>query len=99
VDTSPYRSFFLQPTCPRQRQYEVLRAVLLEGQPMQEVAQRFGYRYDTVRALVSRFRQQHAARQLPPFSPRPSAAGRRGPIQPWQLRRPPRRSPRRMPAA
>jgi hypothetical protein len=94
VDTSPYRTFFLQPTCPRQRQYEVLRAVLLEGQPMQEVAQRFGYRYDTVRALVSRFRQQHAAGRLPPFSPPPSAAGRRG-------RRPPRprRSPRRMPVA
>jgi hypothetical protein len=44
MDASRYRSFFLQPTDPRQRQDEVLRAVLVEGQPMQEVAQRFGYR-------------------------------------------------------
>jgi|HubBroStandDraft_3_1064219.scaffolds.fasta_scaffold848966_1 hypothetical protein len=98
MDGSRYRYFFLQPTDPRHRQYEALRAVLVDEQPMQEVAQRFGYRYDTVRALVSRFRQQHDARQLPPFSSHPTAADRTT----WrsqQLQRQRRRSPRPMHAA
>lgn len=97
MDGSRYRSFFLQPTDPRQRQYEALRAVLVDEQPMQEVAQRLGYRYDTVRALVSRFRQQHAAGQLPPFSSHPTAGDRRA----WQSQRRQqrRRSPRPMHAA
>jgi len=95
MDGSRYRSFFLQPTDPRQRQYEALRAVLVDEQPMQEVAQRLGYRYDSVRALVSRFRQQHDAGQPPPFLPRPTAADR----QVRRLRCPRRRSPRPMHAA
>jgi len=74
MDASGYRSFFLQPTDPRHRQYEALRAVLVDEQPMQEVAQRFGYRYDSVRALVSRFRHRFDAGQLPPFSLRPIGA-------------------------
>jgi len=73
MDPARMRSFFLKPSNPLQRQYEVLRAVLVDEQPMQEVAQRFGYRYDTVRTLVSQFRHQFTAGQLPPFSPRPNA--------------------------
>ena len=73
MDAALLRSFFLNPSNPLHRQYEVLRAVLVEEQPMQEVAQRFGYRYDSVRALVSQFRRQFAAEQLPLFSPLPSA--------------------------
>ena len=69
MDAALVRSFFLQPSNPLQRQYEVLRAVVVEELPMQEVAQRFGYRYDTVRALVSQFGRQFAAGQLSPFSP------------------------------
>ena len=68
MDAALLRSFFLQPSNPLHRQYEVLRAVLVEEQPMQQVAQRFGYRYDTVRALVSQFGRQFAAGPLPPFS-------------------------------
>lgn len=68
MDAALLRSFFLQPSNPLHRQYEVLRAVLVEEQPMQEIAQRFGYRYDTVRALVSQFGRQFTAGQLPPFS-------------------------------
>ena len=58
MDAALVRSFFLKPSNPLQRQYEVLRAVLVDEQPMREVAERFGYRYDTVRALVSEFRRQ-----------------------------------------
>jgi len=76
MDAALMRSFFLKPSNPLQRQYEVLRAVLVDEQPMQEVAERFGYRYDTVRALVSQFRRQFTAGQLPPFSLLPDAAVR-----------------------
>ena len=94
MDSARYSSFFLQPTDPRHRQYEALRAVLVDEQPMAAVAQRLGYRHDTVRALVSRFRQQFAANQVPPFSFHPTAADRPNRPRPYQ---PPRsRSP--MPA-
>jgi hypothetical protein len=98
MDASRYRSFFLQPTDPRHRRYEVLRAALIDEQPMQEVAQRFGYRYDTVRLLVSRFRPQLDAGQLPPFSLHPTGAGRRASacrVCPHN----PKKLPRRMRAA
>ncbi len=65
----PYRSFFLEPTDTLHRQYEALRAVFVEQRSMQEVAQQFGYRYDTMRALVSRFRGQWETEHLPPFLP------------------------------
>ena len=74
MDAAPPCSFFLQPSNPLQRQYEVLRAVVVEELPMREVAQRFGYRYDTVRTLVSQFGRQFAAGQFPPFSPLRHAA-------------------------
>ena len=90
MDAALLRSFFLNPSNPLQRQYEVLRAVLIEEQPMQQVAQRFDYRYDTVRTLVSRFRRQFAAGQLPPFSARLNAAA---PLaRPAPRHRPTRRS-------
>ena len=69
MDDGSYRSFFLQPTALVHRQYEALRAVFVEGLPMADVAQHFGYRYDTVRALVSHFRRQVDTGQVPPFSP------------------------------
>ncbi len=69
VDDGRYSSFFLQPTDPAHRRYEVLRAIFVEHQPMADVAQRLGYRYDTVRTLVSDFRHQLDGGQVPPFSP------------------------------
>jgi hypothetical protein len=71
MDLTRFADCFLQPTDPLHRQYEALRAVFVEQQPVQDVAQRLGYRYDTVRALVSRFRRPCDAAQLPPFR-RPS---------------------------
>jgi hypothetical protein len=62
------RRFFLEPTQPLHRRYEALRAVLVDGQPQIEVAQRFGYTYNTMRRLVSDFRAQCRAGQGPPFS-------------------------------
>lgn len=62
------RRFFLEPTQTLQRRYEALRAVFVDQQPQTEVAQRFGYTYATLRRLVSDFRAQCRAGQVPPFS-------------------------------
>ena len=91
MKATPYCSFFLEPTATLHRQYEALRAVCVEQRAMQEVAQQFGYRYDTMRALVSRFRRQWETEQLPPFLP-----GRNGDGPPADSRAslgPPRRYP------
>jgi DNA-binding CsgD family transcriptional regulator len=89
VDDDRYQTFFLQPTDTTHRHYEVLRAIFVEHQPMADVAQRLGYRYDTVRTLVSSFRRQFDAAQVPPFSP-PSAGADPAMMPP--LRPPPLRS-------
>jgi hypothetical protein len=60
--------FFLEPTQTLHRRYEALRAVFVDQQPQMEVAQRFGYTYATLRRLVSDFRAQCCAGQVPPFS-------------------------------
>ncbi len=63
-----YQHYFLQPTDVQQRRYEVLRTVFVEGQSMQDAAQRFDLHYGTVRKWASEFRQQMDAGQRPPFS-------------------------------
>jgi hypothetical protein len=93
MDTS-CRSFFADPTGTFHRRYEALRAVFLEQRPLTEVAQRFGYRYGTLRNLVAEFRAQWRTGQFPPFSPprRTDDPGTRGAIA--HRRSPtPRRSP------
>ena len=45
-------SFFLQPTQPLHRRYEVLRAAFVEHRPLQDVARQYGYRYGSLRNLV-----------------------------------------------
>jgi hypothetical protein len=69
MDNTLCLSFFAQPTQTLHRRYEALRAVFLEQRPLTEVAQRFGYRYGTLRNLVAEFRAQSRTGQLPPFSP------------------------------
>jgi transposase len=58
MDDIRCREFFAQPIQPYHRQYEALRAVFLEGHSQKEVADRFGYTYDSLRQLVREFRQQ-----------------------------------------
>jgi hypothetical protein len=86
MDDSTLRQFFLQPNTPRQRQYEALRAVFVEGLAQQDVAARFGYSYQAFRQLVHSFRQSFAA-GAPPFSTDPGAADR-APDQPFRAKTP-----------
>ena len=63
--------FFSEPSSPRQRQYEALRAYFLERCPSREVAKRFGYTIGAFRVLCHSFRR----RELPEFF----AVGKPGP--------------------
>ena len=67
MNDSIFRDFFLQPVSARQRQYEALRCVFVDGLSQQEAASRFGYDYDGFRQLVHSFRQSFAP-GAPPFS-------------------------------
>jgi hypothetical protein len=58
---------FLEPANSTHRQYEALRAFLVDGLPGAEVARRFGYTPGSFRVLVHQFRQQpHRPFFLPP---------------------------------
>jgi len=62
-----YKDYFVHPVDPSHRRYEALRAVVMEEQSMQEVAQRFEVSYGTVRNWVSEFCKTRDADQSPPF--------------------------------
>ena len=79
MDDSLGRQFFLDPQVPLQRRYEAIRAVVVERQPLTEVAQHFGYAYGTLRNLVSQFHGQCRAEQVPPLFPRRRVDDRRPP--------------------
>ncbi len=51
------KGFFAHPNHVQQRRYEALRSVFLDGRSQREVAERFGYRYDSLRQMVCEFRQ------------------------------------------
>ena len=50
--------FFVDPSHPRQRQYEALRAYFVEGLPSAVAARSFGYQPGSFRILCWRFRHQ-----------------------------------------
>jgi transposase len=56
-DITECRRFFAQPSTPRQRMYEALRAYFLEGHPSREVARAFGYSPGAFRVLCHQFRR------------------------------------------
>jgi hypothetical protein len=68
MDDSIYRRFFLEPEQTSHRRYEALRAIFIEGLPLNQAADRFGYRPAALRSLVSRFRSGCRMGGPPPFS-------------------------------
>jgi hypothetical protein len=68
MDDTACRRFFLEPDQTSHRRYEALRAIFVDGVPLNEVAERFGYRPTALRSLVSRFRSAQRAGNPPPFS-------------------------------
>ena len=80
MDGSHARRFFLEPQQTFHRQYEALRAVFVEDQPLEPVAERFGYKVSALRSMASRFRADRRRGVTPPFFSRTAAddpAGRR----------------------
>ena len=72
----PGAEFFRQPQTAPQRQYEALRAYLLEGRSARQVAERFGYSPTTLYVLA---RQMRAGRLrfFVPSKPGPKRAPKR----------------------
>ena len=56
-DLTDLRRFFAEPSHPRQRQYEALRAFFVEDRPSHEVARAFGYTPGSFRVLCHQFRR------------------------------------------
>jgi hypothetical protein len=74
------RRFFLEPRLPKHRQYEALRAYLLEGRPAKDVARAFGYSLNSFHVLCHHFRREQepvffvSPRHGPQTQPKKSAA-------------------------
>ena len=79
-ELSQLRRFFLEPRLPKQRQYEALRAYLVEGRPAKEVARAFGYSSNSFHVLCHHFRREPepvffvSPRRGPQAQPKKSAA-------------------------
>ncbi|MGB8261079.1 MAG: hypothetical protein WCE75_12040, partial [Terracidiphilus sp.] len=54
---SDCRSFFLEPSSARQRQYEALRAYFVEGKESADVARSFGYTTGSFQVMCHHFRR------------------------------------------
>jgi hypothetical protein len=67
VDDDPCRRFFVEPSQPLQRRYEVLRAYFVERRPQADIAAHFGLAPATVPSLIRDFRAQLQVGQLSPF--------------------------------
>lgn len=79
-DISQLRRFFLEPRLPKHRQYEALRAFIVEARPAKEVARSFGYSLNSFYVLCHHFRRQIdpafflSPRRGPQAQPKKSAA-------------------------
>ncbi len=65
--------FFLQPQQTFHRQDEALGPVFVAGQPLEQLAERFGYTTPTLRSRVSRFRAGRRRGVTPPLFSRTGA--------------------------
>jgi hypothetical protein len=78
MDGSHTSRFFLEPKQTFQRQYEALRAVFVEAEPIDQVAGRFGYKPSALRSMASRFRADCRCDVTPPFFSPTDAADHSG---------------------
>jgi len=76
ITTPGNQNFFLSPQSPLQRQYEALRAFLVDEEPSADVARRFGYSPGFFRVLCYQFRHDPQKRasffRLPQRGPQSS---------------------------
>lgn len=67
MDHSHTRRYFLEPQQTIQRQYEALHAIFVDDQPIDRVAQRFGYKPSALKSMASRLRANTRQGVAPPF--------------------------------
>jgi transposase-like protein len=75
MDGSHIKGFFLEPRQTFQRQYEALRAIFVDDEPLERVAERFGYTPATLRSMASRLRSDRRRGVATPFFSRTAAGG------------------------
>jgi hypothetical protein len=77
MDDTAFQRYFTQPTQTYHRQYEALRAVMVDGRSQKKAAEAFGFRYGSFRLLVHEFRRSFAGTLRPVEPPffKPSKRG------------------------
>lgn len=75
MDGSHIKGFFLEPRQTFQRQYEALRAIFVDDEPLDRVAERFGYTPATLRSMASRLRSNRRQGVATPFFSRTVEGG------------------------
>jgi hypothetical protein len=73
MDGSHPRQFFLEPQQTFQRQYEALRALFVDDDPLERVAERFDYKPSTLKSMASRLRTDWRRGVATPFFSRTAA--------------------------
>jgi hypothetical protein len=73
MDGNLTRRFFLEPQQTFQRQYEALRAIFVDGEPFERVAERFGYKPSALKSMASRLRADCRRGIATPFFSRTAA--------------------------
>ena len=81
MDGNDTSRFFLEPNRTSQRRYEALRALFVEDEPLDQVAQRFGYKSSALRSMVCRFHGDCRRGVTPPFFSRTDADVHAGPAR------------------
>jgi hypothetical protein len=81
MEASHTSRFFLEPKPTFQRQYEALRAIFVDGEPIDQVADRFGYKSSALRVMASRFRGDCRRGATPPFFSTTDADVQSGPAR------------------
>ena len=67
MEGSPTSRFFLEPQQTFHRRYEALRAIFVDAESLDRVAERFGYKTSALRSMVSRFRADRRRGVTHPF--------------------------------
>jgi hypothetical protein len=62
--------------------YEALRAYFVERRPLEDIARRSGYSYNTLRDVICDFRAQCRDDRVPPFSRHPGRGDRHATAHP-----------------
>ena len=74
MDGSHARRFFLEPQQSLQHRYEALRTIFVDDEPLDQVAQRFGYKPTALSSMASRLRTNCRHGVVTPFFS-PTGAG------------------------